>query len=151
MVALAPSQPETTKAGYQYADACRILAGEGACIALNCSPGPQATLPLTVSARPFRRVLSHPAAPRWEMVEFARAAPMPRADIIITDSPRLRGLRPEQCPAPELSAVRHRGRAGSYRQWSSGHGKSALYDCWTSTGHRQVILNLNSSTNLQRP
>jgi hypothetical protein len=24
---------------------------------------------------------------RWEMVQFARAAPMPRADIRITDSP----------------------------------------------------------------
>jgi betaine-homocysteine S-methyltransferase len=38
MVTMAPTQPHRTRDGYEYADACRILAAEGAqVVGLNCS------------------------------------------------------------------------------------------------------------------
>jgi betaine-homocysteine S-methyltransferase len=52
MVTLAPTQPRLTRDGYQYADACRILAAEGAAIVgLNCDRGPQTMLPLIARIR----------------------------------------------------------------------------------------------------
>ena len=42
MVTLAPTQPDQTRDGYSYAEACRILAAEGAqIVGLNCDRGPQ--------------------------------------------------------------------------------------------------------------
>ena len=47
MVTLAPTQPGQTRDGYDYADACRILAAEGAqVVGLNCDRGPATMLPL---------------------------------------------------------------------------------------------------------
>ena len=47
MVTLAPTQPDRTRDGYEYAEACRILAAEGAqVVGLNCDRGPQTMLPL---------------------------------------------------------------------------------------------------------
>jgi betaine-homocysteine S-methyltransferase len=47
MVTFASVQPATTYDGYDYVDACRILADHGATIVgLNCSRGPQTMLPL---------------------------------------------------------------------------------------------------------
>ena len=47
MVTLAPTQPDQTRDGYGYAEACRILAAEGAqVVGLNCDRGPQTMLPL---------------------------------------------------------------------------------------------------------
>jgi betaine-homocysteine S-methyltransferase len=47
MVTFASVQPETTYDGYDYVEACKILAGEGAAIVgLNCSRGPATMLPL---------------------------------------------------------------------------------------------------------
>ena len=52
MVTLAPTQPDLTRDGYEYADACRILAAEGAAIVgLNCDRGPQTMLPLIARIR----------------------------------------------------------------------------------------------------
>jgi betaine-homocysteine S-methyltransferase len=52
MVTLAPTQPETTRDGYRYAEACRILAAEGAqVVGLNCDRGPQTMLPLIAGIR----------------------------------------------------------------------------------------------------
>jgi betaine-homocysteine S-methyltransferase len=52
MVTLAPTQPELTRDGYEYADACRILAAEGAAIVgLNCDRGPRTMLPLIARIR----------------------------------------------------------------------------------------------------
>lgn len=47
MVTLASVQPEQTYDGYDYVEACRILAAEGAAaVGLNCSRGPAMMLPL---------------------------------------------------------------------------------------------------------
>jgi betaine-homocysteine S-methyltransferase len=52
MVTLAPTQPDQTRDGYGYAEACRILAAEGAqVVGLNCDRGPQTMLPLIARIR----------------------------------------------------------------------------------------------------
>ena len=52
MVTLATTQPETTRDGYGYAEACRILAAAGAAVVgLNCDRGPQTMLPLIEQVR----------------------------------------------------------------------------------------------------
>src|SRR2546427_9155896 len=52
MVTLAPTQPNHTRDGYGYAEACRILAAEGAqVVGLNCDRGPQTMLPLITDIR----------------------------------------------------------------------------------------------------
>src|SRR5215831_18540286 len=76
MVTLAPTQPDQTRDGYGYAEACRILAAEGAqVVGLNCDRGPQTMLPLITPIReavecavavqpvPYR---THPGAPTME-------------------------------------------------------------------------------------
>ena len=52
MVTLAPTQPRVTRDGYEYADACRILAAEGALVVgLNCDRGPRTMVPLIAKIR----------------------------------------------------------------------------------------------------
>jgi betaine-homocysteine S-methyltransferase len=52
MITLAPTQPEQTRDGYDYAEACRILAAQGAAVVgLNCDRGPQTMLPLLARIR----------------------------------------------------------------------------------------------------
>jgi betaine-homocysteine S-methyltransferase len=52
MVTMAPTQPDRTRDGYDYADACRILAAEGAqVVGLNCDRGPQTMIPLITRIR----------------------------------------------------------------------------------------------------
>ena len=52
MVTLAPTQPDQTRDGYGYAEACRILAAEGAqVVGLNCDRGPLTMLPLVADIR----------------------------------------------------------------------------------------------------
>src|SRR5215469_11803374 len=52
MVTLAPTQPDQTRDGYSYVEACRILAAEGAhIVGLNCDRGPQTMLPLIARIR----------------------------------------------------------------------------------------------------
>jgi methionine synthase I (cobalamin-dependent) len=52
MVTLAPTQPHLTRDGYEYADACRILAAEGAqVVGLNCDRGPRTMVPLIARIR----------------------------------------------------------------------------------------------------
>ena len=52
MVTLAATQPDQTRDGYPYAEACRILAAEGAqVVGLNCDRGPQTMLPLMAGIR----------------------------------------------------------------------------------------------------
>jgi betaine-homocysteine S-methyltransferase len=52
MVTLAPTQPDRTRDGYGYAEACRILAGEGAqVVGLNCDRGPRTMVPLISGIR----------------------------------------------------------------------------------------------------
>src|SRR6266704_1435987 len=52
MVTLAPTQPDQTRDGYGYVEACRILAAEGAqVVGLNCDRGPQTMMPLMARIR----------------------------------------------------------------------------------------------------
>jgi betaine-homocysteine S-methyltransferase len=52
MVTMAPTQPHQTRDGYEYADACRILAAEGAqVVGLNCDRGPRTMVPLIARIR----------------------------------------------------------------------------------------------------
>jgi betaine-homocysteine S-methyltransferase len=52
MVTMAPTQPDRTRDGYRYAEACRILESEGAeVVGLNCDRGPQTMLPLVAEIR----------------------------------------------------------------------------------------------------
>jgi betaine-homocysteine S-methyltransferase len=52
MVTMAPTQPYLTRDGYEYADACRILAAEGAqIVGLNCDRGPRTMVPLIARIR----------------------------------------------------------------------------------------------------
>jgi len=52
MVTMAPTQPHLTRDGYEYADACRILAAEGAqIVGLNCDRGPRTMVPLIARIR----------------------------------------------------------------------------------------------------
>ena len=52
MVTLAPTQPDQTRDGYTYAQACHILAAEGAqVVGLNCDRGPQTMMPLMARIR----------------------------------------------------------------------------------------------------
>jgi betaine-homocysteine S-methyltransferase len=52
MVTMAPTQPRVTRDGYEYADACRILAAEGAqIVGLNCDRGPRTMVPLIARIR----------------------------------------------------------------------------------------------------
>jgi betaine-homocysteine S-methyltransferase len=81
MVTLAPTQPDQTRDGYGYAEACRILAAEGAqVVGLNCDRGPQTMMPLMARIR--------------ETVDCAVAAqPVPyRTD---TAAPTMQALRSE--------------------------------------------------------
>jgi betaine-homocysteine S-methyltransferase len=52
MVTLASTQPDRTRDGYDYVEACRILAGRGAAVVgLNCDRGPVTMLPLLARVR----------------------------------------------------------------------------------------------------
>ncbi len=52
MVTLAATQPGHTRDGYDYVEACRILAGRGATVVgLNCDRGPATMLPLVAQIR----------------------------------------------------------------------------------------------------
>jgi betaine-homocysteine S-methyltransferase len=52
MVTLATTQPGQTRDGYDYVEACRVLAGHGATIVgLNCDRGPRSMLPLVARVR----------------------------------------------------------------------------------------------------
>jgi betaine-homocysteine S-methyltransferase len=52
MVTMAPTQPNRTRDGYEYAEACRILAAEGAqVVGLNCDRGPRTMVPLITRIR----------------------------------------------------------------------------------------------------
>ena len=89
MVTFASVQPATTYDGYDYVEACRILADHGAAVVgLNCSRGPETMLPLLEAIRaavdipvaaqpvPYR---TSPATPAFEALESATAATCSRS------------------------------------------------------------------------
>ncbi len=89
MVTLASVQPGQTRDGYDYVEACKILADHGAdIVGLNCDRGPATMLPLIAQVRstvscyvaaqpvPYQ---THAAAPTFETLELAngtRAFPL---------------------------------------------------------------------------
>ena len=89
MVTLAPTQPDRTRDGYEYAEACRILAAEGAqIVGLNCDRGPQTTIPLITQIReavdcavamqpvPYRTNAAMPTMETLRSAEGERAFPV---------------------------------------------------------------------------
>jgi betaine-homocysteine S-methyltransferase len=89
MVTLAPTQPDRTRDGYEYAEACRILAAEGAqIVGLNCDRGPQTTIPLIGQIReavdcavamqpvPYRTNAAMPTMETLRSAEGERAFPV---------------------------------------------------------------------------
>ena len=89
MVTLAPTQPDRTRDGYEYAEACRILAAEGAqVVGLNCDRGPQTMIPLIGQIReavdcavamqpvPYRTNAAMPTMETLRSAEGERAFPV---------------------------------------------------------------------------
>jgi methionine synthase I (cobalamin-dependent) len=108
VVTFASVQPATTFDGYDYVEACRILAEHGAtAVGLNCSRGPQTMLPLleriraavdvAVAAQPVPYRTS-PATPAFESLESdgQRAFPLQ--------------LEPFQCTRFEMAEFARRAR-----------------------------------------
>ena len=78
MVTLAPTQPDRTRDGYEYAEACRILAAEGAqIVGLNCDRGPQTTIPLI---GPIREAVD--CAVAMQPVPYRTNAAMPTMETL---------------------------------------------------------------------
>ena len=111
MVTLASVQPTTTYDGYDYVEACRVLADRGAkVVGLNCSRGPETMLPLleriraavdvAVAAQPVPYRTS-PAVPAFESLSGAdgrHAFPI--------------ALEPFQCTRFEMADFAVRARDG---------------------------------------
>jgi betaine-homocysteine S-methyltransferase len=89
MVTLAATQPGTTRDGYDYAEACRVLADNGAAVVgLNCDRGPATILPLIARIRetvdcpvaalpvPYRTDAAHPTMQSLGPAGEARAFPL---------------------------------------------------------------------------
>jgi betaine-homocysteine S-methyltransferase len=109
MVTFASVQPETTYDGYDYVEACRVLADAGATIVgLNCSRGPETMLPLLERIRgavdvavaaqpvPYRTTLATPAFESLESADGQRAFPI--------------ALEPFQCTRFEMADFARRAR-----------------------------------------
>ena len=106
MVTFASVQPETTYDGYDYVEACRVLADKGAAlVGLNCSRGPETMLPLLERIRaavdvpvaaqpvPYRTTAAHPRL-RVARVRGGPPGVPDRARAVPAHALRDGGLRP---------------------------------------------------------
>jgi betaine-homocysteine S-methyltransferase len=97
MVTLAPTQPDRTRDGYEYAEACRILSEAGAqIVGLNCDRGPQTMLPLITGIReavdcavaiqpvPYRTDAAAPTMETLRSAEGERAFPIALEPFVCT-------------------------------------------------------------------
>jgi betaine-homocysteine S-methyltransferase len=97
MVTLAPTQPDRTRDGYEYAEACRILSEAGAqIVGLNCDRGPQTMLPLITGIReavdcavaiqpvPYRTDAAAPTMETLRSAEGERAFPIALDPFVCT-------------------------------------------------------------------
>ena len=97
MVTLAPTQPDRTRDGYEYAEACRILSEAGAqIVGLNCDRGPQTMLPLITGIResvdcavaiqpvPYRTNAAAPTMETLRSAEGERAFPIALDPFVCT-------------------------------------------------------------------
>lgn len=89
MVTLAAVQPRTTRDGYDYVEACKRLADEGAdIVGLNCDRGPETMLPIIERVRqavgcyvaaqpvPYKTSAQHPTFESLRTTEGERAFPL---------------------------------------------------------------------------
>src|SRR5438132_1351449 len=80
MVTMAPTQPHQTWDGYDYVDACKILAEHGAdIVGMNCDRGPATMLPIIEQVR--RRVSGYVAA---QPVPYKTQSSMPTFESLKT-------------------------------------------------------------------
>ena len=109
MVTFASVQPEKTYDGYDYVEACRILADAGAAlVGLNCSRGPETMLPLLERIRaavdvpvaaqpvPYRTTAATPAFESLEAADGRHLFPIQ--------------LEPFQCTRFEMAEFARRAR-----------------------------------------
>jgi betaine-homocysteine S-methyltransferase len=109
LVTFASVQPSTTYDGYDYVDACRVLADHGAAVVgLNCSRGPETMLPLLERIRaavdipvaaqpvPYRTSAATPAFESLESEDGRRLFPIQ--------------LEPFQCTRLEMAEFARRAR-----------------------------------------
>ena len=101
MVTFASVQPTTTYDGYDYVEACKLLADHGAAIVgLNCSRGPETMLPLLEA---IRAAVDVPVAA--QPVPFRTSAATPAFEALESDGRHLFPiqLEPYQCTRFEMA------------------------------------------------
>src|SRR5437588_9110386 len=110
MVTLASVQPDTTRDGYDYIEACKILEDAGAdIVGLNCDRGPETMLPIIEKIRstvncyvaaqpvPYKTNASHPTFESLQTGDGVQAFPL--------------ALEPFSCNRFEMAAFARRARA----------------------------------------
>ena len=109
MVTFASVQATTTYDGYDYVDACRMLADKGAAIVgLNCSRGPATMLPLLET---IRAAVDVPVAA--QPVPYRTTAAAPAFETLASDDGRHAfplELEPFQCTRYEMAGFARRAR-----------------------------------------
>jgi betaine-homocysteine S-methyltransferase len=102
MVTFATVQPEATYDGYDYVEACRVLAEAGAAVVgLNCSRGPETMLPLLER---IRRAVDVPVAA--QPVPYRTSATTPAFESLTSEDGRRLfpiQLEPFQCTRFEMA------------------------------------------------
>ena len=110
MVTLASTRPHQTWDGYEYVDACKILADNGAdIVGLNCDRGPATMLPIVEQVR--SRVSVYVAA---QPVPYKTAPEMPTFESLKTDDGTRVfpiALEPFLCTRFEMAAYAARAKA----------------------------------------
>jgi len=110
MVTLASTRPHQTWDGYDYVDACKILADKGAdIVGLNCDRGPATMLPIVEQVR--SRVSVYVAA---QPVPYKTAPEMPTFESLKTDDGTRVfpiALEPFLCTRFEMAAYAARAKA----------------------------------------
>ncbi|TME25161.1 MAG: homocysteine S-methyltransferase family protein [Chloroflexi bacterium] len=110
MVTLASTRPHQTWDGYEYVDACKILADNGAdIVGLNCDRGPATMLPIVEQVR--SRVSGYVAA---QPVPYKTAPEMPTFESLKTDDGTRVfpiALEPFLCTRFEMAAYAARAKA----------------------------------------
>ena len=110
MVTLASTRPHQTWDGYEYVDACKILADNGAdIVGLNCDRGPATMLPIVEQVR--SRVSVYVAA---QPVPYKTAPEMPTFESLKTDDGTRAfpiALEPFLCTRFEMAAYAARAKA----------------------------------------
>ena len=110
MVTLASTRPHQTWDGYDYVDACKILADNGAdIVGLNCDRGPATMLPIVEQVR--SRVSVYVAA---QPVPYKTAPEMPTFESLKTDDGTRVfpiALEPFLCTRFEMAAYAARAKA----------------------------------------